>query len=425
MPMFALCDCNSFYCSCESVFQPRLWKVPVVVLSNNDGCVIALNAHAKACGIKMSVPAHLSREQFGQHRVEVFSSNYALYGDMSRRVMRVLADHASAIEIYSIDEAFLSLDGMDGTDLALHARYIRETVGQWTGIPIGVGVAETKTLAKLANKHAKRSGTGIYVLDHRTPEARELLDRWPCADVWGIAQALAGRLLALGIQTAGDLARAEPTVIRRKLGVVGERLALELRGVSCSGIEESEEPRQNICASRSFGRPVTELQELREAVATHAWRIGEKLRQQGLAASAMCVFLTTNRFKPDLPQYTPQAGRELLVPTSFAPELVGECQRILAAIFKPGYGYTKAGVFGLGLVPDDDAQGSLFRPADPEAEGKRRRLMDAVDKINTAHGRGTMRTATAGFDHRWQMRRDRKSPCYTTRLSDVPLVRLD
>ena len=423
MTTFALCDCNAFYCSCESVFAPRLRGRPVVVLSNNDGCVIARSVEAKTCGIPMGAPAHLWREQFKEHHVEVLSSNYALYGDMSRRVMQILRQHASGIEIYSIDEAFLNLGGMVQGDLEAHGRFLREIVRQWTGIPIGVGVAATKTLAKLANRQAKKKG-GVCVLDHRSDEAHALLDSWPVQELWGVAGRLASRMAKLGIHTAGELARAPRPSIRKQFGVVGERMVLELAGTSCLSLEEVQPDRKNICCSRSFGRPVESLDELREAIAMHAGRAGEKLRRQGLAATAVCVFLMTNRFREDLPQYHPQAGRELLVPTSFTPELVGETCRVLKAIYRPGYRYTKAGVLCLDLVPDDEKQASLFVPVDPEREAKERQLMAAADALNLHYGRGTVRTATAGSNQRWQMRRERMSPCYTTRLEDVPRARV-
>ena len=421
--MFALCDCNAFYASCEAVFQPRLWGKPVVVLSNNDGCVIARSSEAKALGIPMGAPAFQWRQHFQENAVEVFSSNYALYGDMSRRVMQVLRQHAAAVEVYSIDEAFLSLEGMAATGLEPHARQVRQTVRQWTGIPIGVGVAASKVLAKLANRQAKKTG-GVCVLDHESRAGQDLLEDWPVGELWGVAGRLAARLSALGILTAGQLARAKRPLLRQKFGVVVERMALELSGTSCLELEEVQPDRKNICCSRSFGRPVESLEELGEAVATHASRAGEKLRRQGLAASAVCVFLMTNRHRPELPQYHPQAGRELVVPTSFTPELVGECQRILRAIYRPGYRYVKAGVLCLELVPDDEKQASLFRPVDPEREAKERRLMEAADKLNLWYGRGTVRTAATGVRQDWQMRRDRLSPCYTTRLEDVPKVTL-
>ncbi len=417
--MFALCDCNSFYCSCEAVFQPRLRGKPVVVLSNNDGCVIARSPEAKACGIPMGAPAFQWREQFEAYGVEVFSSNYALYGDMCRRVMQVLGQHSAAVEVYSIDEAFLSLDGMAAGQMEAYAWHIRETVRRWTGIPIGVGVAATKVLAKLANRQAKKTG-GVCVLDHESAAGRALIEAWPVGELWGVAGRLEKRLALIGIHTAGDLARAARPMLRRKFGVVMERMSLELGGTSCLALEEVQPDRKNICCSRSFGRPVEDLDELREAVATHATRAGEKLRRQGLVASAVCVFLMTNRHREDLPQYHPQAGRELLVPSSFTPELVGETCRVLKAIYRPSYRYVKAGVLCLELVPDDEKQTSLFVPVDPEREAKEQRLMAAADALNLHYGRGTVRMATAGMRQDWQMRRERMSPCYTTRLEDVP-----
>lgn len=401
-----------------------MWGKPVVVLSNNDGCVIARSPEAKALGIPMGAPEFQFREQFKRDHVQVFSSNYALYGDMSRRVMTVLRQHAAAVEVYSIDEAFLSLEGMATHQMEAHARHIRETVRQWTGIPIGVGVSATKTLAKLANRHAKKVGR-VYVLDPASVEGKALIEEWPVGELWGVAGRLEKRLAALSIYTAGQLARAKLSLLRKSFGVVMERMAMELQGVSCLALEEITPDRKNVCCSRSFGWPVEDLQELREAVAMHASRAGEKLRRQNLAAAAVCVFLITNRHRSDLPQYHPQAGRELIVPTSFTPELVGECQRIVEAIYRPGYRYVKAGVLCLDLVPDGEKQASLFRPVDPEREKKERDLMAAVDRLNLYGGHGTVTTASAGLGRKqWHMRRDRMSPCYTTRLADVPRVRL-
>ena len=421
--LLALVDCTSFYCSCEAVFRPSLWGRPVVVLSNNDGCVIARSPEAKALGIPMGAPEFQWRDRLRELNVTVFSSNYELYGDMSARVMTVLRRFAAAVEVYSIDEAFLSLEGMAWDQLEAYAREIRETVRRWTGIPVGVGVGTSKLLAKLANRAAKKRD-GVMVLDHDSPAGHDLINGWPCQELWGVAGRLASRLADLGILTAGNLRRASRSLIRRRFGVVGERMVLELNGVSCLELEEMEPPRQHLCCSRSFGRPVEELEELRQAVTVHAEHAGEKLRRQGRAASAVCVFLQTNRHRADLPQYNPQAGRELLVPTLFTPELVGECQRILAAIYRPGYRYVKAGVLCLSLVPDEEKQGSLLREPNPEQEEKQRRLMAAVDALNLHYGRGTVRTATTGFKQPWQMRRGKMSPCYTTRLGQVPTVRV-
>ena len=423
MTPLALVDCNSFYCSCEAVFRPGLWGRPVVVLSNNDGCVIARSPEAKALGVPMGAPEFQWRERLRAWNVEVCSSNYELYGDMSARVMDTLRQFAGAVEVYSIDEAFLSLEGASWAQLTALATEIRRTVRRWTGIPVGVGVGATKLLAKLANRAAKQAG-GVLLLDHDSPEGHDLINGWPCQELWGVAGRLAARLAELGILTAGNLRRSSRTLIRRRFGVVGERMVLELNGTSCLELEEVEASRQHLCCSRSFGCPVKDLEELRQAVTVHAERAGEKLRRQGLAASAVCVFLMTNRHRSDLPQYHPQAGRELLVPTAFTPELVGECQRILTTIYRPGYRYVKAGVLCLGLVPDEEQQGNLLRQVDPAQEEKQRRLMAAVDALNLHYGKNTVRTATAGFKQRRQMRRKKMSPCYTTRLCEVPKVRV-
>ena len=301
---------------------------------------------------------------------------------------------------------------------------VRERVLRWTGIPVGVGDRrEQRRFAKVANRAAKKSG-GVFVLDHASDGGRALLEEWPVAELWGVAGRLERRLADLSIRTAGELARAKPVLLRQRFGVVVERMSLELQGVSCLPLETLQQPRQNICCSRSFGRPVEDVEELRAAVATHATRAGEKLRRQRLAASAVHVFLCTNAHRPDLPQYFPAAGRELLVPTAFTPELVGESLRILEAIFREGYRYTKVGVLCLGLVPDEDRQNHLFAPVDREAERKQKALMMAADKLNLYYGRGTVRPASTGIRREWAMRQNRLSPRWTTRIEDVPNARL-
>ena len=420
---FALVDANNFYCSCERVFQPRLHGLPVVVLSNNDGCVIARTGEAKALGIPMGAPEFQWRERFREWGVQVFSSNYALYGDMSRRVMEILGLYTPGLEIYSIDEAFLAVEDWTLPQLQAFAAELRARVLRWTGIPVGVGIAATKTLAKVANRQAKRTG-GVYVLEHGSAEGRALLDGWEVRELWGVAGRLATRLAAMGIHTAGELARAPQALLRRQLGVVGERMGLELQGVSCLELATMVPPRQNLCCSRSFGRPVERIEELREAVATHMTRAGEKLRRQRLAATAIHVFLCTNPHRADLPQSFPAASHELLVPTAFTPELVGEALRVLEGIYRPGYRYVKAGVMCLGLVPDEERQGSLFRPVDRPMERKQRELMKAADQLNLWYGRGTVRPASTGTRHGWQMRQGQLSPRWTTRLEDMPRAKL-
>jgi DNA polymerase V len=308
----ALVDCNNFYVSCERVFQPELRGKPVVVLSNNDGCVIARSNEAKALGIAMGAPWHLHRDQFAASGVIVRSSNYTLYGDMSARVMNVLSQFTPDLEIYSIDEAFCGMAGF-GARLERHARALRAAVLQWTGIPVSVGIAPTKTLAKVANHAAKKEekhGGALLLLEQA--EQDTALAKIELTDLWGIAGRLAARLVAIGINTPLDLKRGDPRLIRERLGVVTMRLALELRGIACLDLERVTPDRKSIMASRSFGRPVTTLSELQEAVASYTARAAEKLRRQHLATAHLMVFIETNRFKPDDAQH--YAARPVRLP---------------------------------------------------------------------------------------------------------------
>jgi DNA polymerase V len=411
--MFALVDANSFYCSCERVFNPSLRDKPVVVLSNNDGIIIALTPEAKALGIKMGDPYFQNREVLEKNHVHVFSSNYALYGDMSRRVMQVIARFAPAFEIYSIDECFLQVDGI--SDLSSFGRAVRKAVLQETGIPCGVGIGATKTLAKIANRTAKKAG-GLFVVTDPESVLRDL----PLDGIWGIAGRLGKRLEALGLKTALDLARADRRIIRAKFGVVVERIVLELNGISCLALEEVSPDKKNICCSRSFGHPIESIDELAEAVACFASRGGEKLRRQGLAASAVHAFILTNVHRPDRPQYSASACRELLTPTSFTPTLVEETHKGLQKIYRPGYQFVKAGIFLTGLTPEDtNVQLHLFRSVPRE---KQRSLMKAMDRLNGQYGRNVVRVGTMGLGARWDMQRNRKSPSFTTSFSDIPLA---
>ena len=426
MAMFALVDCNSFYCACESLFQPALRGKAVVVLSNNDGCVIARSAQAKALGIKMGTPAFQLADVRRASPLEVFSSNYTLYGDMSRRVMEVLAGFAP-LEVYSIDEAFLNLDHVAAAHLDSFGRELKSVVGRGTGIPVGVGIGPTKTLAKLANDLAKATVAacgGVRVL---TAGDVATLAATPCADVWGLSGGFTARLARLGIRTALELARAPRAAVRRACGVVVERTALELSGVSCLELEESPACRKNLCVSRSFGRATDDAEEIREAVATHASRAGEKLRAQGLAAAVLAVFLHTDPHRPEQPQHFPQAARELETPTSFTPTLVGLAGDLAAGMFQRGHRYKKAGVLALGLVAEgDQVQGHLWQSPDTE---RQRRLMAAVDTVNARHGRHAVRCLSCGGagvhgpPRAWHLRASRRSPPFTTRFDDVPLVR--
>ena len=412
----ALVDCNHFYVSCERVFQPELRGKPVVVLSNNDGCVIARSNEAKALGIAMGAPWHLHRDCFKAAGVIVRSSNYALYGDMSARVMSVLSRFTPDLEIYSIDEAFLGLSGF-GDRLESHARALRAAVFQWTGIPVSVGIAPTKTLAKAANHVAKKDekhGGAVLLLDEAAQDAA--LSGLELIDLWGVAGRLAARLAAIGITTPIDLKRGDARLIRERLGVVTMRLALELRGVPCLDLEREIPDRKSIMASRSFGRPVTRLPELREAVASYTARAAEKLRRQHLATAHVMVFVETNRFKPDEAQHHAARTVHLPVATSDSGALIGAALAGLASIRRGGYRYKKAGVVLLDLHPAAMVQEGLFDKADTP---RRVALMRTADRLNLRFGRDTVSFAAAGCRQPWKLRREFLSPCYTTAWDEL------
>jgi DNA polymerase V len=412
----ALVDCNNFYVSCERVFQPELRGRPVVVLSNNDGCVIARSNEAKALGIAMGAPWHLHRDRFAAVGVIVRSSNYTLYGDMSSRVMSVLSQFTPDLEIYSIDEAFLGMAGF-GARLEAQARALRAAVFQWTGIPVSIGIAPTKTLAKVANHAAKKDekhGGALLLLDEAAQDVA--LAKIELTDLWGVAGRLAARLAAIGINTPLDLKRGDPRLIRERLGVVTMRLALELRGVPCLGLEREIPDRKSIMASRSFGRPVTALSEMREAVASYTARAAEKLRRQRLATAHLMVFVETNRFRPDDAQHCAARPVRLPVATSDTGKLIAAALAGLPTIWRDGYRYKKAGVVLLDLHPAAAVQEGLFDNADSP---RRIALMRTIDKLNLRFGRDTVTFAATGRRRPWKLRRELLSPCYTTAWDEL------
>ena len=417
--VFALADCNNFYASCERVFQPALEGRPVVVLSNNDGCVVARSNEAKALGIVVGTPYHLNKAMFEANGVAVFSSNYQLYGDMSARVMATLGALAPDMEVYSIDEAFLRLDGFARRDLAAMGLDIRATVLRWTGIPVSLGIAPTKTLAKIANHVAKkRTATGVF--DMRGAAAREpVLADLPVEGIWGVNKRLGARLRALGIRTALELARAEPRRVRQAFSVVMERTVLELRGVACLDLEDVP-PKQQIMSSRSFGKPLTELEPVAEALASYAARACEKLRRQHSKAGGIHVFLATNRFKKEDPQYTNGASAGFDHPTADTAVIIKRSRALLERLYRKGYRYKKCGIMLLDLVPEGHAQEHLFTPREPPRGD---RLMRALDGINRSMGPGTVFHAAQGFKRDWRMRCGRRSPRYTTKWGELPAVR--
>lgn len=418
-PIFALVDCNNFYASCERVFNPKLNGQPIVVLSNNDGCVVARSNEVKALGIGMGVPEFQIRPLLRAHKVQVFSSNYTLYGDMSQRVMETLDPFSPELEIYSIDEAFLRLSGFTARNLTEYGCTIRSTVKQWTGIPVSVGIAETKTLAKIANRIAKRTPdiSGVFDL-LACPDRDALLGRIPVEEVWGIGRNHAHVLNQYGITTALQLRGVDDPWIRKRLGIVGLRLVMELRGVSCLDLDQCPAPKQSLTCSRAFGTLIHTLEDMEEAVSVYTSRVAEKLRSERLAATVLSVSLTTNEFR-DGPQYSNALTRKLPIATDSTSDLIKSALQGIRVIYRDGYSYKKAGVMLTGLVPGSQIQTDLF---DNQDRRKSQRLMSALDAVNDRWGAGTLHYASSGFTQAWKTQFHRRSPAYTTDWNALPIV---
>ena len=421
--MYALADCNNFYASCERVFDPGLEGRPVVVLSNNDGCVIARSQEAKDLGVRMGEPIFKCRQRMKDDSLVIRSSNYTLYDDMSRRVVESIREFIPDIEIYSIDEVFLNLEPLAGRDVDLICRRARRAVLQWTGIPISIGIGTTKTLAKLANRIAKKnpSAQGVYRLPTLESERTGTLAATAVEDVWGIGRRWAKRLHEIGIRTALDLSRVPPIEIRRGFNVIAMRTALELRGTPCQEVEEVETPRKTLVRSRSFGTMVTRWEDMSEAIATHAVRAAEKLRGEGGHAGRISVFIQTNRFREDLPQYGRSGSCELQPVTDVTPVILANALEIGRRLWRPGFHYKKAGVM-LCELAFEEVQGTLF---DRRDEKRDERLMTTIDRINQRMGSETVHPAATGFKDRrsWAMRQSFRSPRYTTQWTDIPRTR--
>lgn len=417
--VYALIDGNSFYCSCERVFDARLAKRPVLVLSNNDGCAIARTAEVKALGIGMGDPFFKIRDLCKRENVAVFSSNYTLYGDMSRRLNSIYQGFAPEIEVYSIDESFLDIAGVPIKDRAAFAADLRSTVRRWTGIPTCVGIGPTKTLAKLANWTAKKNLELNGVCDFTDPASCErFIPTTPVDAVWGVGKASVAKLDALGIRTVGALLDADPKRVRQAMTVVGERIVHELRGVSCLPLEAVAAQRKGIAVTRSFGTPVLTIAKMHEAVASYATRAGEKLRRHGVAAVQGFVFMHTNRHNNDPSRYA-TAAISLLEGTSDTHELVAAAAHACDRAWCPGFRYSKAGIVLTELVPADRIQKSFFFDIDRD---EREKLMTAVDALNRRFGRGAVFPAAMGIRREWGIKFEMKSPRYTTRWDELPVV---
>lgn len=418
--VFALIDCNSFYASCERVFRPDLAKTPIVVLSNNDGCVIARSYDAKPF-VKMGEPYFQAKDKLRRHGIVAFSSNYALYGDMSERVMSLIEAMVPAAEVYSIDESFADLTGIQGS-LTQFGRDLRAKVLRCTGIPVGVGIARTKTLAKLANHTAKRlqAQTG-GVVDICDPFKRDwVLRNTEVKEVWGIGRRMTAHLEAMGIRTAMDLAQADPWTLRQKFSVVVEKTARELAGTPCLELEEADPPKQEICCSRMFGKRLTEIAPIKQAVATYAARAAEKLRAQGSVCKRIRVSIRTGMFNPDEARYAQGVLVELPYPTNDTLLLTRAATESVERIYRPGFRYSKAEVLLLDLRQPGEFTDDLFAVTQPVACD---RLMSVLDEINGKYGRGTMHTAAVPRTPDWGMRQEMMSRSYTTRIDQLWKVR--
>jgi len=420
--MFGLIDCNNFYASCERVFQPMLNGKPVVVLSNNDGCVIARSSEAKALGIPMGEPAYKLKELIESNRVAVFSSNYVLYGDMSHRVMCIIGTFVPDMEIYSIDEAFLHFDGFENIDLNGLGNKLVRTVIKSTGIPVSLGIAPTKTLAKVANKFAKKykQYNGVCIMD--TDEKREkALKLTPIADVWGIGRQYSKKLQYHSINTAWDFTLRSKAWVRQHMGVVGERTWLELRGTACIEMERPAS-KKSICTSRSFGEKLTSIEPVSEAVANFAAACAEKLRAQKSTAAVVMVFIHTNPFATNQPQYANQTVMRLPVSTNDTTEIIDYALRGLKSIFRKGYRYKKAGVIVSEISPERPLQADLF---DTRDRTKYKKIMTVMDKLNASYGKQKVKIAAQGFDRKWKLKNEKLSPCYSTNLKDILVVKAE
>ena len=415
----ALVDCNSFYVSCERLFNPRIRKKPVVVLSNNDGCIISRSNEAKALGIKMGEPYFKARDIILKNKVEVFSSNYSLYGDLSRRVMRTLKRFNSDIEVYSIDEAFMDLSNYTDTEVESVGREIRQTVLKWTGIPTSIGIAKTKTLSKVANHIAKKKQSGVTSLigiENLDP----ILEKVEINDVWGVGRQLTKFYQKNGIYNAKQLKNKSNTWIKKSSNVLSSRTAMELRGVPCIDIETTQTKRKSCVVSRSFGKRIETFQELKEAVANYCLNASEKIRSESLVAKAITVFVRTSPFQRNFGYYSNSKTVDFPIATNNSIETVKTAVASLESIFKNGYRYQKAGVMLTGLS-NADGKKNLFSS---EKDEKINSLMRSMDNTNYRYGRATLSLASAGVHKKWNMRRQYSSKIDTADFYSLPKIRI-
>ncbi|MBE9466714.1 MAG: Y-family DNA polymerase [Bacteroidetes bacterium] len=414
--LFALVDCNNFFVSCERVFNPKLENKPVVVLSNNDGCIISRSNEAKSLGLKMGSPFFKLKDFLKQNEVTAFSSNYSLYGDMSQRVMSILAKFSSNIEIYSIDEAFLDFSGFDYYNIKNYAREIKRIVFQWTGIPVSVGVGTTKTLAKIATHIAKKNDIlkGVFIIKDEK-ELNSFLKDIPVNEVWGIGKQFNKKLIANNINTVFKLKNAEQQWIKKNFGIVGLRTIKELNGLSCISIERVARNKKGITSSRSFGKPVTEYEDLRQAISSYITTASRKLRKQKSLANILTIYILTNRFDKEHFYYNHKVIK-LPLPTNNTSTFITFASEALRNIYVDGLKYKKAGIMLSEIIPEEHTQLSLFDNVDIK---KSNILMTTIDNINEKMGTGTIKSASEGFDKKWKMKSEMRSREFTTCWDDI------
>lgn len=418
--MFALADCNNFFASCERVFRPDLQGKPVIVLSNNDGCAIARSNEAKALGIKMGAPLFKIRHLVEKHDIAVFSGNMALYGEMSQRVRWVLGEFAPSVEVYSIDEAFLDLRGMNDIDFDAYAKEISAKCWKMTSIPVSVGIAPTKTLAKIASKLCKQYPKlrgGCYM--HRAQDIEKVLRKYPIEDVWGIGRKSAAKLHERYVKTAYEFTCLPESAVQKLMGITGVRTWKELQGTPCIEFEDGFEAKQSICVSRSFSTEIYDLKELQEQIANFASDMAEKLRKQHSVTNEVTVFAYTNRFREDLPQTHSSSLVTYTTPTAEQRTIVASAVQATSDLFRSGYGYKKAGVIATGIMDQSDIMQSMFE--DTDSIEREHKITSALDAINSTFGAGTVKLAVQGSGH-IKSTRENQSPHYTTRWTDLPKV---
>ena len=413
--IFSLVDCNNFYASCERIFKPSLSNKPIVVLSNNDGCIIARSNEAKKLGIAMGAPYHQNEYLIKKNKVSVFSSNYQLYGDISRRVMSSLSMFVPEMEVYSIDEAFLRLDELCRKDPYAFALDMRLKILKWTGIPTSHGIATTKTLAKVANKIAKKSSSqNVFDLTDIDIQTK-VLAKLPVENIWGISSGWSKKLNNIGIKNALQLRETDPSFVRNHLSVIGERIVYELRGISCISLEQVA-PKKNILSSKSFGRLVTKLEEVEEALANYAFRACQKLRKQNSKAQGIYVFVKTNKYRINDPQYRNSTTKEFSHPSSDTSLIIKTAKLLLREIYRPGFKYQKCGIMLLDLTPSDYLQNHLFEKAPTQ---KKEYLSSVIDAINQSTGNESIFYASQGVKRNWRMRCNKRSQRYTTQWKEL------